>query len=290
MNQQEDPKMPQKRIMATFVPQVRVGDNAMEIDGGGEFDVTNKVLALPALKIGNLSDYHDTTDALVDPEEFGHDGPFAVVVEQSVREFFSVANLSSDITDEMVAAARTAQGLSTDGKVPQMTGEFPVLFEIDPDSNEATGTVMTFCSPACRDACGGTAYPGFRKAKEGTSRLSDFGYDPQCEQCGVNIESSVGDSAERKLPPDRSAPTEGSGLQGPRRDPTKVSYFVPYLSGDVVDLGGQDWQVKHDTPGWYLTNTGDWKGEHPTIHHINSMNELIYRIEQALNQRALLDT
>ncbi|WP_321967000.1 hypothetical protein [Burkholderia cepacia] len=72
-----------------------------------------------------------------------------------------------------------------------------------------------------------------------------------------------------------------SGLKGPRRDPIQVSYFTPYMIGDVVDLGGQEWQVKHDTPGWYLTNTGDWRGEHPTIHHIKSMNDLIAHIEQA---------
>lgn len=33
--------------------------------------------------------------------------------------------------------------------------EFPVLFEIDPESNEATGTVMPFCSSACRMTCRG---------------------------------------------------------------------------------------------------------------------------------------
>ncbi|MGF6440097.1 hypothetical protein [Paraburkholderia youngii] len=73
----------------------------------------------------------------------------------------------------------------------------------------------------------------------------------------------------------------GAGLQGPRRIPTQVSYFTPYTIDDVVNFGGQDWQVKHDTPGWYLTNTGTWRGTHPTIHHITSMNELIHRIEQA---------
>ncbi|WP_321935183.1 hypothetical protein [Paraburkholderia sp. J8-2] len=87
---------------------------------------------------------------------------------------------------------------SDDRKLPKTSGEFPVLFEIDPTSNEATGTVMPFCSTACRDACGGTAYPGFRMAKEGTSTLSDFGYDPQCEECGGDIKSIAGLSDERK--------------------------------------------------------------------------------------------
>ncbi|MGY6251812.1 hypothetical protein ACXIVK_00010 [Paraburkholderia caledonica] len=74
----------------------------------------------------------------------------------------------------------------------QTKDEFPVLFEIDPESNEATGTVMPFCSSACCTACGGEKYPGFRKAKEGTSHLSDFGYDPQCEECGGDIKSILG--------------------------------------------------------------------------------------------------
>ncbi|WP_432263128.1 hypothetical protein [Cupriavidus sp. TMH.W2] len=87
---------------------------------------------------------------------------------------------------------------------------------------------------------------------------------------------------DRKMPQAHSASFAGSTLQGPRRNPMQVSYFNPYRIGDVVQLDGEDWQVKHDTPGWYLTNTGTWKGEHPTIHRINSMNELIHRIEQAL--------
>ncbi|WP_186214657.1 hypothetical protein [Burkholderia gladioli] len=87
---------------------------------------------------------------------------------------------------------------------------------------------------------------------------------------------------DRKLALDHNkASVAGSGLQGPRRDPTQVSYFTPYMIGDVVPLGGQDWQVKHDTPGWYLTNTGTWEGMHPTIRHISSMNDLISLIEQA---------
>lgn len=86
---------------------------------------------------------------------------------------------------------------------------------------------------------------------------------------------------DRKLAPTHNASVAGSNLQGPRRDPTQVSYFTPYMIGDVVSLGGQDWQVKHDTPGWYLTKTSTWEGMHPTIRHISSMNDLISLIEQA---------
>lgn len=124
MNSKNDLKLPPKCIMASFIPQARVNDNAIEIDGRRDVDVTDKVLALSALEIGNLTDFYYTTDNLVDPEELGHDGPFAVEVELNVCDFFGVANLSSDITDEMVAAARAARGLSIDGK------HLPPMFRI----------------------------------------------------------------------------------------------------------------------------------------------------------------
>ena len=59
--------------------------------------------------------------------------------------------------------------------------EIPVLFEIDPVSREATGTVMPFCSTTCREAC--TTH-GLREVKAGMSSLASFGYQPHCEQCG----------------------------------------------------------------------------------------------------------
>ena len=66
-----------------------------------------------------------------------------------------------------------------------------------------------------------------------------------------------------------------------RRDPKVVSIFRPYLGGDVVSIGGQDWTVRQDMQGWYLTATGDWRGQHPNIHGIKAMADLIREVEQA---------
>ena len=68
---------------------------------------------------------------------------------------------------------------------------------------------------------------------------------------------------------------------GPRRDPAKVSMFAPYEDGDIVTINGQDWTVKQDTPGWYLTTTGNWRGQHPTIRNVKAMADLIRAVEQA---------
>ncbi len=82
----------------------------------------------------------------------------------------------------------------------------------------------------------------------------------------------------------RQADKERAAIQSAtanRRDPTKVSAFTPYQDGDIVSIGGQDWTIRQDMPGWYLTNTGDWKGKHPTIRDIKAMNDLIAQVEQA---------
>lgn len=76
----------------------------------------------------------------------------------------------------------------------------------------------------------------------------------------------------------------GASLEGPRREPTKVSMFNPYQDGDVVTIGGQDWQVKQDMPGWYLTSTGNWRGTHPKIQRIRGMADLIREVEQAYQE------
>ena len=74
-------------------------------------------------------------------------------------------------------------------------------------------------------------------------------------------------------------------LKGPRRDPTTVSMFNPYQVGDIVMIAGQDWQIQQDMPGWYLTNTGNWRGTHPTIQRIRSMADLIREIERASTEK-----
>jgi len=81
-----------------------------------------------------------------------------------------------------------------------------------------------------------------------------------------------------------SKQTQQSTLEGPRREPTKVSMFNPYQDGDVVTIGGQDWQVKQDMPGWYLTSTGNWRGTHPKIQRIRGMADLIREVEQAYQE------
>ena len=66
-----------------------------------------------------------------------------------------------------------------------------------------------------------------------------------------------------------------------RRDPKVVSMFCPYLWDDVVSIGGQDWTVRQNMQGWYLTATGDRRGQHPVIHGIKAMADLIREVEQA---------
>lgn len=83
-----------------------------------------------------------------------------------------------------------------------------------------------------------------------------------------------------------SAPSETAVLTNSRRDPRSVTMFNPYLEGDIVTLDGKDWTVRSDMPGWYLTNTGNWRGQHPTIHSIKSMEVLIREIEQAATATA----
>lgn len=66
--------------------------------------------------------------------------------------------------------------------------EIPCLFELDPVTQEATGTVVPFCSVECRTEAKGTL--GFPAAAEGTCRLADFGYVPHCEECGEEIQAA----------------------------------------------------------------------------------------------------
>lgn len=97
--------------------------------------------------------------------------------------------LKRELEDVKARIARAAgPAPSAQGTDPEA---FPVLFELDKETGEATGTVMPFCSKECRDACGGTSYTGFARSSEGSSRFGDLGYDPQCEQCGADIRSAL---------------------------------------------------------------------------------------------------
>lgn len=83
------------------------------------------------------------------------------------------------------------------------------------------------------------------------------------------------------IQPMAAAPAPAPATTGARRDPAKVSMFNPYNDGDIVTIDGQDWTVKADTPGWYLTTTGNWRGQHPTIRNVKAMADLIREVEQA---------
>lgn len=61
------------------------------------------------------------------------------------------------------------------------------LFQIDPDTREATGTVVPFCSEKCRHEAKSSL--DFPDHTEGISDHGDFGFDPQCGQCGTEITS-----------------------------------------------------------------------------------------------------
>jgi hypothetical protein len=69
-------------------------------------------------------------------------------------------------------------------------------------------------------------------------------------------------------------------LTGPVRDPFKVNFTNPYQDGDIVKIDGKPWQVRNDTAGWYLTDTGNWRGTHPVVRDVKSMNNLIGMVEQ----------
>jgi hypothetical protein len=96
-------KLPQKRIMVTYVPQ-----DASDAARRSETDVTAMVLGMSVPEIQNLRDFNYGRRAF--------HGPYSLEVRQSVRDFFGVENLS-DITDEKVVAARLRYGLAVDGKL-----------------------------------------------------------------------------------------------------------------------------------------------------------------------------
>ncbi|CAH2810712.1 MAG: hypothetical protein CBARDCOR_6842 [uncultured Caballeronia sp.] len=94
-------------IMATFIPEAWIKENAVEIDGRCEIDVTDTVLSLS--EIQRLCDREDSTNQLVDAERLGHRGPYSVEIEESVRNFFGIGNLTLAVTEEMVARARLSR-------------------------------------------------------------------------------------------------------------------------------------------------------------------------------------
>jgi hypothetical protein len=83
--------MSDKRIMARFVPQAWINNYAVNIDGEVEFDVTEKILAMPKAKALAMRDDQDETDELARDAGFleNHGGPFYVAVEMAIAEYFS---------------------------------------------------------------------------------------------------------------------------------------------------------------------------------------------------------
>jgi hypothetical protein len=77
--------------MALFVPQAWISDYAVNIDGEVEFDVTEKILAMPKAEALAMRDDQDATDELA--RDAGlleqHSGPFYVAVEMAIAEYFS---------------------------------------------------------------------------------------------------------------------------------------------------------------------------------------------------------
>lgn len=92
------PAMP--RVIAHFQPQAWVSDNAMNIDGECDLDVTERLLSMPLQDIYQLADDDYLSDELV-AGLTEHSGPHYVTVTESVLAFFGVDSLE-DITEAMM--------------------------------------------------------------------------------------------------------------------------------------------------------------------------------------------
>lgn len=93
------------RIEAVFQPQAMMDNIPVNIDGAVPVDVTAEVLNLDLLTLNLLTDGDEVTGDFVSVIDFDHHGPYRVVVEEAIRQFFEVANLSQ-ITNEMLQRAR----------------------------------------------------------------------------------------------------------------------------------------------------------------------------------------
>jgi hypothetical protein len=86
--------MNQRRVFATFVPEAWVNDQAIEIDGKYEFEITDQVLRLGREASLAIRDNRDSSDALWESrqsERHGetiHSGPFHVKCEEAIRAFW----------------------------------------------------------------------------------------------------------------------------------------------------------------------------------------------------------
>ena len=155
--------------------------------------VSVSVLDAEELRLRRLVEQHDARCAdltaarhagKISPDQYEND------YRQTWNRRIELKRELEDVKDRVLREKATS-----DAAVGADPEAFPVLFELDKETGEATGTVMPFCSEKCRDACGGTGYSGFARSSEGSSRFGDFGYDPQCEQCGEDIRSALAQQA-----------------------------------------------------------------------------------------------
>lgn len=61
----------------------------------------------------------------------------------------------------------------------------PVIYDLDPETGEATGMVRPFCSDECRNAFIPENLPHVAHGREDV--ILNFGFVPKCEQCGAFV-------------------------------------------------------------------------------------------------------
>ncbi|HTS18021.1 MAG TPA: hypothetical protein VMP11_10650 [Verrucomicrobiae bacterium] len=105
------------RIIARFIPQHDENTHRMISDvvddetGEVRFDVTDEILAMGRQKALKIEDDRDSSDALLPQEVRGtHDGPFRVVVQDAIREFFERWDSAEQWWDDSTLDAREAAG------------------------------------------------------------------------------------------------------------------------------------------------------------------------------------
>ena len=78
------------RVFALWIPEAWVNDYAVEIDGAKRFDITDIVIAMGKKASLALKDDDYLSDELALNHGVGldHSGPFQVVVEDAIKEFW----------------------------------------------------------------------------------------------------------------------------------------------------------------------------------------------------------
>jgi len=92
-----------QRIIATFHPQLSIGDYSFEVDPkeAAQFDVTEHLLDLGEAAALAIRDFDNSSDKLAAlPQAPGWTrnwgGPFYVTVEQSARDYFEMLQVAWD--------------------------------------------------------------------------------------------------------------------------------------------------------------------------------------------------